>query len=84
MGLAKAGQGRDLLRGDFDQVIALQRKFHCPGNTLSHVFEQLFPQMQVGGARRYGLAAAYSVVIFVLVGAFALFAMRRARKKGES
>src|SRR5450830_1094059 len=36
-GLAKEGEGGDLLRGNCGQVITLQREFHGPGNTLSHM-----------------------------------------------
>ena len=44
---------------------------HGPGNTLSHMFEQLFPQMQVGGAGRQGhqlavLAPRYSLAVQVI------------------
>src|SRR5689334_5877485 len=52
--LAEAGEGRHVFAGQLHQVIALQRIFRGPHDTLGHVLQQLFPLLQVAGGRRDG------------------------------
>src|SRR5450830_964979 len=53
-GATQAGEGVHLFACNGQQVVALQRVFHGPGYTLTHLAQQTFPQFQVGGARWQG------------------------------
>ncbi|MNI76508.1 hypothetical protein D3C73_1327430 [compost metagenome] len=48
------GEGGNVLGGQLHQVIALQRIFRGPHDTLGHVSQQVFPLLQVTDGGRDG------------------------------